>query len=88
LCDRGRMSQAKGAIFEGGAQEKCRGTFFVRRGALEAKCAPSKGRKGASILGSFLQVGKAKQRQSQRHSKERRAHQGKGCFVQRLAGTS
>jgi hypothetical protein len=36
---------------------------FVRRGALEAKCAQAKGERALLFIVSFLQVGKSKQRQ-------------------------
>jgi hypothetical protein len=43
-CDRVRKRSSKGAFLGRGAQERSRSASFVRRGALEAKCAQAKGR--------------------------------------------
>jgi hypothetical protein len=55
--------QARGAFLGGGAQERSRGTNFVRRSALEAKCAQAKGERALLLIVSYLQVGKSRQRQ-------------------------
>jgi hypothetical protein len=54
--------QARGTFLGGSVQERSRGTNFVRRGALEAKCANAKGERVLLLIVSYLQVGKTRKR--------------------------